>query len=436
MVANRFSVWVGALLLSGSACSSSVVTPDGDGGGGAGIGGASTVGGGGTGGTGGSGGDTSMLACTHLEPAGEPMLLAEGGLFTRLSKMGEAEVYVYFQALPVGHGFTLQPWNTWPASATQVHTFDHQYVNLSVVEGIHTGVTAGAYWVNSNRPNLVSRIFLDLPQTTAPEPAPLSSEELHGFWRTFDGYAYGTGDSQDLVLHAIDDTAAPLWSRSGLGCAVGTNTILPTESGTLLVGASIGARGPACIGGNSHLQVFALDSNGDGDGVLVPDVSTGHVEVTRFLPREGGARLVYWRATTTLPGIPSQQGTPHEVDYGVWWTVAVGDQGVLLDAPRQLDMGAEVGSAAEVAPVRDGFVGAGRARGAADLTDEVTLDLYDTDGNLLQSIATGETAPAYDLGVRLLESPDRRSVLVSWVREHADFMGNEARLLRFDCVEP
>jgi len=424
------------LALTAVACSSSVVTPDGDGGGGADIGGASTVGGGGTGG---SGGDTSMLACTHLEPAGEPMLLATGGNVTRLSYSNEGTVYIYLATTPRGLGFTIDPWGAWPATATQVHTFDQPYGNLFVVPGIHAGVTIGAFWVDPTKPDLLTRIFLDLQLRENAEPAALSEEEMRGFWRTADGYAYayGTSVSQDLVLQAIDDAAAPLWSRSGLGCAVGTNTILPTESGTLLVGASIGARGPACIGGNSHLQVFALDSNGDGDGVLVPDVSTGHVEVTRFLPRVAGARLVYWRATTTLPGVPTMPGVPHDVDYGVWWTVSVSDQGALLDAPRQLDMGAEVGKLAEVAPVRDGFVGVGRARAAADVTDEIVLDLYDAEGKLLQSIATGETAPAYDLGARVLESPNRRSILVSWVREREDLkVGGEARLLRFDCVEP
>ena len=434
----QFTICAVVALLAATACSSSIVSPDGYGGGGTGTGGgASSVGAGGAGGSGGSGGDTSMLPCTHLEPAGNPVVLAKGGNTTRLAYSHEGNVYIYFQDNPGGEGFSIAPWTQWPASASQLHTFDRGYGNFFVVPSIHAGVTIGAYWVNSNRPNLVTRIFLDLEPTEAAVPAPLSDEEMYGFWRTGDGYAYGTSDAQDLVLHAIDDAAAPLWSRSGLGCAIGTNTVSPTESGTLLVGASVGARGPACIGGYSHLQVFALDSNGDGDGVLVPDLSSGDVVVTRFLPREGGARLVYWRATTSLPGVPTLPGVPHDVDYGVWWTVGVKDQGVLLDAPRQLDMGAAVGKGAEVAPVRDGFVGAGRARGEAAVTDEVKLDLYDTDGDLLQSIATGETAPAYDLGVRVLESPNGRSVLVSWVKEREDLkVGGEARLLRFDCVEP
>jgi len=423
------------LALTAVACSSSVVTPDGDGGGGAGIGGASSVGGGGTGG---SGGDTSMLPCTQLEPAGESFVVSKGGNGLLLSATSEGQAYLHFREPTGGVGYLLEPWTEWPPGVALAHNFEQTYNAVRVVPGLQGWVTIGALWGDSSTPGLLTRVFLDLKDAETPTAAPLSDEQVYGFWRTADGYAYGTSDSQDLVLHAVDDTAAPVWSRSGLGCAVGSNTILPTESGTLLVGASVGARGPACIGGYSHLQVFALDSDGDGDGVLVPDLSPGDVDVTRFLPREAGARLVYWRATTTLPGVPTAPGVPHDVDYGVWWTVAVSDDGALLDEPKQLAMGAPLGKRAEIAPVRNGFVGAGRARAAADLTDEVVLDLYDVDGKLLQSVATGETAPAYDFGIRVLESPNGRSVLLGWARQRDDLKTweSEERLLRFDCVEP
>lgn len=416
------SVAILASAVAASACSSEVQI---EGGGGSGGGGTTSS----TSSTSSSGGGGASTGCRALAPAGEIITLAGEG-FTQFDLMRglDGRVVLAQRIEPAGYYQTyfFDPWAQWGQVNATPYELE-SYFHFLLAEGLSKGVAGigSNYSIDSTL-----ELYLDVTGSWPAPSAEIAGKFAEAFVRSGDGYALASsreeGDAPWMDFSRLRPDGTTEWSRA-LGCGYGNGNqelaaaILPIEGGSHLVAFTDLKSGDCEVDVAERISVARLDSAGQGEPRIVYESEGDEMKVIEFLRLPEGPLLVFG---DTIAGETTYFGLRLSVD------------GLPLDLPQPLGTQDVPFARAGVAKVEGGFVLASPAY--EDYPQgRVRIALYDDERALLSTSASELLVDGPISGVRVVASPDGRSVLVAWTENVDPPAGNASpQILRFDCVEP